>query len=68
VLGETDPEGGELKHPEDYEIEPGKGIQVANLHATVLHALGIRHTREIDTPVGRPMALSKGRVIGHLLT
>jgi hypothetical protein len=68
VVGETDPGGAELKHPDEYEIEPGKGIQVANIHATVLHALGIDHTRELDTPVGRPMALSKGQVIKQLLT
>ena len=68
VLGETDPAGKELTHPDDYEIEPGKGIQVANIHATVLHTLGIDHTKELETPVGRPMALSKGRVIDQLLS
>jgi uncharacterized protein (DUF1501 family) len=68
VLGETDPEGGELKHPDEYEMEKGKGIQVANLHATVLHALGIPHEMELMTPIGRPMALSKGHVIRELLT
>jgi uncharacterized protein (DUF1501 family) len=67
VIGETDPEGGELKHPEEYEIETGKGIQVANIHATVLHALGIPHEKELMTPVGRPMALSKGLVIPELI-
>jgi hypothetical protein len=67
VVGETDPEGGELKHPEEYEIEKGKGIQIANIHATVLHALGIPHEKELMTPVGRPMALSKGHVIADLV-
>jgi hypothetical protein len=67
VLGETDPEGGEVKHPEEYEIEPGKGIQVANIHATVLHTLGIPPERELMTPIGRPMYLSKGLVIPGLL-
>ncbi len=68
VIGETDPDGGELKHPEEYELEKGKGIQVANLHATVLHALGIDASKELETPVGRPMALSKGTVIPSLLS
>ncbi len=68
VVGETDPEGGELTHPDEYEIEPGKGIQVANLHATILHALGIDHRLELTTPVGRPMALSKGEIIRPLLS
>ena len=34
---------------------------VEDLHATILHALGIDFTQEIETPIGRPMALSKGR-------
>jgi uncharacterized protein (DUF1501 family) len=67
VIGETDPEGGELEHPEAYEMKKGKGIQVANIHATVLHALGIEYHQELMTPVGRPMALSKGNAIPDLL-
>lgn len=68
VVGETDPDGGEVAHPEEYELETGKGIQVANLHATILHALGVKYGKEFITPVGRPMALSKGNVIRPLLS
>jgi uncharacterized protein (DUF1501 family) len=67
ALGETDPEGGELEHPKEYEIEKGKGIQVANIHATVLHALGIPPDKELMTPISRPMYLSKGSVIPDLV-
>jgi uncharacterized protein (DUF1501 family) len=41
---------------------------VEDVHATILHALGIDFTQEIETPIGRPMALSKGKVIAELLT
>jgi hypothetical protein len=33
-----------------------------------LHALGINFTQEIQTPIGRPMVLSQGKVIKELLT
>jgi uncharacterized protein (DUF1501 family) len=38
-----------------------------DIHATVLHCLGIDHTQELETPVGRPLALSHGQVIRELL-
>jgi hypothetical protein len=66
VLGETDPEGSKLEHPEGDELEPGKGVPIEHIHATVLHAMGIEYGKELDTPVGRPMALSKGQPIKEL--
>jgi hypothetical protein len=59
VLGETDPDGGRV--PFD------QGTPVENLHATVMHAMGIDFARELDTPVNRPMKLSAGKVISRLL-
>ena len=59
VIGETDPEGSRLKY--------SKGIPIADIHATVLQALGIEFQKEIVTPVGRPMKLSEGHVIRTLL-
>ena len=59
VHGATDP-SGESK-------EPDAPIKVAHIHGTVLHALGIEHDKEMMTPLGRPMALSKGKVISSLL-
>ncbi|MCH2124575.1 MAG: DUF1501 domain-containing protein [Pirellulaceae bacterium] len=40
---------------------------IADVHATVLQALGIEFTKELDTPVGRPLAISTGAVIKELL-
>ncbi len=59
VIGETDPEGGRVPFEE--------GTQVANVHATVLRAVGIDHRKEVMTPIGRPMHLTEGKVIPELL-
>ena len=40
---------------------------VEDIHATVFHALGIDFEEELLTPIGRPMAISKGKVIKELL-
>lgn len=58
VIGSTDPQG-EKKEPE-------KPIFIEDLHATALDLLGIDYLKEIMTPVGRPMALSKGDVVEEL--
>ncbi|MEX2560323.1 MAG: DUF1501 domain-containing protein [Pirellulales bacterium] len=58
VIGATDPEGGREVH-DPYEV--------ADLHATVLTALGIDPTHEELAPVGRPIKLSEGQVIRQLL-
>ncbi len=58
VLGETDPEGGrEVPNP----------LSFPDLHATILHALGINAAKEIITPIGRPLKLAEGAVIKELL-
>lgn len=59
VHGATDPEG-ESREPKD-------PVRVQDLHATLLHAMGINPDKEIRTPVGRPLALSDGVVIDRLL-
>lgn len=59
VIGETDPTG-EKKEP----VDP---IEVQDLYATILHALGVEYAKELTTPIGRPMALSKGTPIERLL-
>ena len=58
VIGSTDPQG-EKKDPE-------KPVLVEDLHATVQNLLGIDYSREVMTPVGRPMALSKGEPVKEL--
>lgn len=65
VLGETSPEPA--MDPSDHEKDVRDPCAVEDIHATVLHALGIDHTEELITPIGRPMALSKGRVLRQLL-
>jgi len=58
ALGQTDPEGGRtVEDPQS----------VADLHATLLAALGIDPAHEEMAPVGRPIQLSEGRPIERLL-
>lgn len=40
---------------------------VEDLHATILHQMGIDFQAMIDTPIGRPLKISEGRVITDLL-
>jgi uncharacterized protein (DUF1501 family) len=58
VIGETDPEGGK---------KVADPRSVADVHATVLTALGIDPAHEEMTPVGRPMKFSEGAAIAELL-
>jgi uncharacterized protein (DUF1501 family) len=41
---------------------------IEDIHATVLQALGIDFTHEYLTPIGRPMAFGKGKIIDALLS
>lgn len=59
VIGSTDPKG-EKKEPEN-------PVNVEDLHATILHTLGLKPEKQIITPIGRPIALSEGSVIQELL-
>jgi uncharacterized protein (DUF1501 family) len=65
VLGATSPTPklSETDRMQDLE-DP---CTVEDIHATVLHALGIDFQQELMTPIGRPMQLSKGRVLDKLL-
>ena len=58
VIGATDPEGA--------RIPMEQGIPVADVHASVMHALGVDPALELNTPVNRPMKLSQGSVISQL--
>ncbi len=57
VLGATDPEG--IKNP----VEP---TTIADVHATILTAVGLDPGKENVSPVGRPIKLSEGRTIDAL--
>mgnify|MGYP002623769894 CR=1 FL=1 len=65
VVGETSPEPKmEKEHWDQNVADPHN---VADIHATVLHALGIDFKRELQTPIQRPMIISQGSVIEELL-
>ena len=59
LIGATDPEGEEEK--------PSDPIQVADLHATIMHALGIDPAFEFPASIGRPIRYSDGQPIQRLL-
>jgi uncharacterized protein (DUF1501 family) len=58
VVGESDPSGG--KKPKDEQ-------PIANLHATVMHALGIDWEKNLRGPLGRTVPRSAGTPIKALL-
>ncbi len=58
AVGETDPSGEKQ--------EPAREIRVQDLHATILNRFGIHYQEELMTPIGRPLALSDGRLIPEL--
>jgi hypothetical protein len=59
VIGETDPEGK--------RAEPVQPVEIRDLFATILKAVGVEYGKELTTPIGRPMALCEGRPIDRLL-
>jgi uncharacterized protein (DUF1501 family) len=42
-------------------------VSVADVHATILKAVGIEHEKQFDTPIGRPMFISEGKPIEKVL-
>jgi Protein of unknown function (DUF1501) len=58
VIGETSPEGAP---------EPRDPRSVADVHATILTAMGVDPQKVIDTPIGRPVRLSDGTPMKQLL-
>lgn len=42
-------------------------VRIEDLHATLLHAFGVDFSKELQTPIGRPLSLSAGRIIESLL-
>ncbi len=65
VYGETSPTPDlDAKTPDGIVVNPRN---IADVHATMLHALGIRFEEELSTPIGRPMAISQGQVIREVV-
>jgi hypothetical protein len=65
VIGETSPEPDEKAADKTKFVKDPRPVE--DLHATILYALDVDFTQEMETPIGRPMALSKGAVIQELL-
>ena len=65
VIGETSPEPKLDENDRLQDVSDPRNVE--DIHATILHALGIDFAQEIDTPIGRPMALCKGKVLTKLL-
>lgn len=65
VIGETHsaPPKGE-KRPKKLLKDPHP---IEDIHATVLHQLGVDFEKELDTPIGRPLAICEGKPIKELL-
>lgn len=65
VIGATSPQP---KLDEQNRLQDVKDPHdIADVHATILHSFGVDFQQELDTPIGRPMAISQGRVIQDLL-
>lgn len=67
VFGATSDKEPELK-PDDPTSQTTSPVTISDLHATILHALGVNYEQELQTPIGRPLKLSEGSVIKELLT
>jgi uncharacterized protein (DUF1501 family) len=66
VIGENSPNPNlDTKNLVEANVRDPRNIE--DIHATVLSALSIHFAQELETPIGRPMALSKGKVIKELL-
>jgi hypothetical protein len=58
ALGATDPDGAK---------DPANPVAVADIHATVLTAVGIDPAKIVQSPIGRTLKWSEGRSIPQLL-
>lgn len=65
VVGETSKEVDENAANRTAHVRDPRPVE--DLHATILHALGIEAKKEIQTPIGRPMALCQGKIIRELI-
>lgn len=66
VVGETSPTPKLDEKNRMQDIADPRNIE--DIHATIMGQLGINFKKEMQTPIGRPMALSQGKVIQELLS
>jgi hypothetical protein len=64
VIGETSPS------PQKDSKAPSKFLKdsnpIENVHATILNRLGIDYSKELQTPIGRPLKICEGEPIDKL--
>ncbi len=65
VVGATTDDPDES--PEKRNDGVARPVRVEDLHATMLHMLGVNFEHEMHTPIGRPLVLSQGTVVEELL-
>lgn len=65
VIGETSPTPFEDSERQGTDLVDPQPIE--NIHATILETLGVNFFKQLDTPVGRPMTISEGKIIKPLL-
>lgn len=65
VVGETSPEADPQAADKLRFVRDPRNVE--DLHATILHLMGIDYRQELRTPIGRPMRLSEGNVIQELI-
>lgn len=65
VVGQTSPDPANEKKAAREQLVDSHPVE--DLHATILHQMGIDFQQEYQTPIGRPMQISEGTVIQSLL-
>lgn len=65
TIGQTSP--NPIIEPKKQGTDLVDPWRVEDVHATILEALAIDWKQELQTPVGRPMAISNGKLITELL-
>ncbi len=59
---------GEEIDKENPDRSIGQAVKVADLHATMLKAVGVDYSEQLATPIGRPMFISEGTPVEAVLT
>ncbi|MEZ6117424.1 MAG: DUF1501 domain-containing protein [Pirellulaceae bacterium] len=54
-------------HADGRKVKLDEGIPIENIHATILNSLGVQANLELQTPIGRPIKLSEGKIIAGLM-
>ncbi len=55
-------------NPDKPESNVSDPVKIADVHATIMNAVGVDPTEQLQTPIGRPMFLSEGTPIRSVLS